>query len=563
MGKTRRQRKRPKYKNPTGLLSVKDTQQEEGEHSAGDQISKNEIAISAVLDQLQSPDVEHKVFGLQTLATVFTEPCAVQEAVRHEVVRVAAPLLLDASASVRHVAAGALRNLSAGGHELCDLLVEQDVMTPLSALLQEYAVDWQPLKNSKVTDKKADTFLQAVHLLWNLCESNGTAVKYFNDRNMLPVLARCLDTSLFGLDIVTAAAQCIQTVTEDNSTAVSQLQSSEPILRQLLMLEGDQPAMLLVRTLAADGEDDVMDQDSSDTSDEMLSDAACDYEGDAVPLEKLPISLLPEVHEGVTAHQLVRKVWEKTVQAAENVLQMLGETEEGQQVLRKLATLRSRAFLCLNNLVSCLDVDDLGGCDKLYHMWTSIASLIITHRDVDDSVLEAASAALRAVLQRLGELGAASYFSQLAESDLTMLFERQQHCKDANVRANLIRSVGILGSILVSAQTPASHQLVKAVGTLLLEAAAGEAELWVGAEALDTLMDVFAEDETDRAAADIDLVQRLRALLPAVRHKVRQQRKCLGDHHLVVTTVNANLKRFIAYKGRRLAARAPSNGCPR
>ena len=34
-------------------------------------------------------------------------------------------------------------------------------------------------------------------------------------------------------------------------------------------------------------------------------------------------------------------------------------------------------------------------------------------------------------------------------------------------------------------------------------------------------MDVFAEDETDMAAAEINLVGKLQSLLPPLRHKVR------------------------------------------
>jgi hypothetical protein len=43
----------------------------------------------------------------------------------------------------------------------------------------------------------------------------------------------------------------------------------------------------------------------------------------------------------------------------------------------------------------------------------------------------------------------------------------------------------------------------------------------VVAEAVDTVIDVFGEDETDNAAAHINLVEKLQALLPSLKHKVR------------------------------------------
>jgi hypothetical protein len=41
------------------------------------------------------------------------------------------------------------------------------------------------------------------------------------------------------------------------------------------------------------------------------------------------------------------------------------------------------------------------------------------------------------------------------------------------------------------------------------------------AEAIDTIMDIFGEDETDNVAADIKLVDKLHALLPSLKQKVR------------------------------------------
>ena len=40
------------------------------------------------------------------------------------------------------------------------------------------------------------------------------------------------------------------------------------------------------------------------------------------------------------------------------------------------------------------------------------------------------------------------------------------------------------------------------------------------AEALDALMDLYGEDCTDRAAANIQLVARLRTMQPAIKAKV-------------------------------------------
>jgi len=65
------------------------------------------------------------------------------------------------------------------------------------------------------------------------------------------------------------------------------------------------------------------------------------------------------------------------------------------------------------------------------------------------------------------------------------------------------------------------------IGRFLLEVCSKESELWVVAEAIDTIMDIFGEDETDNVAADIKLVDKLQALLPSLKQKVRE---CFEEH---------------------------------
>ncbi|KAJ9594173.1 hypothetical protein L9F63_014402 [Diploptera punctata] len=654
MGKAKRGKNKSKCNNPTGIASVRDIEREESElgvNGDASHMSKQESTIQTLLEMLQSSNVEDKIIGLQTLATVFDAPESVEDVMKHKVVKVAAPLLFDKSASVRNASAGALRNLSAcGSHEICDLLVEQDVMTPLTALLQKYASDWRPSqkKNDDSLDEMTDTFTQAVHLLWNLCESNSIALKYFNDGNLLPILAKCLEVDVFGMDTAIVVAQCLHTVTEDNPVAVSKLQNSNEDIKKLLLLEGNEPSVLLLRTLASglvldlnygkvsslpppvitqlvynltntlsidhrqalndftscmplngdpqspqehssllkfindmqyllesqqtaielltnicscdDGDDDTMDQESS-SSDDILSDTGVgDEEHNVSVVEKFPLSVPSEVHEAIVSGQLVKRIWAKTEMPAENVCQILREHPNGKHIMKKLNTLRCRALLCMNNLLSGLDVQDFGGPINIYQMWLNVGNLIFKSKDLENTAfLEAATTAMRAALQKLAE-SEYNMLEHLCEPDLQLIYDTQQKCPDENVRANLIRSVGLLGMILSKSEEEKSQLLFKNIGNFLLDVCARESELWVVAEAVDTIMDVFAEDETDLAAAQINLVEKLQTLLPSLRHKVRLQRKSLGNHYLVVTTANTNLGRFIKYKAKRVSLIGQVNG---
>lgn len=114
------------------------------------------------------------------------------------------------------------------------------------------------------------------------------------------------------------------------------------------------------------------------------------------------------------------------------------------------------------------------------------------------------------------------------------------------------------------------------VSTFLLDISKTETHVWVIAESLDAIMDMYTEDETDHLAADIKLVPRLLSVMPHFKNKVNiisslliyqiyidlcvyiiilqmhQQKKHLQDGTVVVSTVNANLMRFIKYKQKRI-----------
>lgn len=42
----------------------------------------------------------------------------------------------------------------------------------------------------------------------------------------------------------------------------------------------------------------------------------------------------------------------------------------------RLSLLRSRAFLCLQNMLAVMDLEELGGCDDLYNMWLETTKLV-------------------------------------------------------------------------------------------------------------------------------------------------------------------------------------------
>lgn len=205
MGKTKKSKAKSPKVNPIGIPTVRDLDLDE-ELIANE--AHPEGAIASIAEQLQSPCLEEKMCGIQALAFLALNPQKAQAIVDSDIVKIVSPLLVDANLSVRNAVAGALRNLSLCGIEVCESLVEQDVLTPLLTLLNEYAhnVEWQPVIDRSVAhceqlDQLSDTFLQAINLVWNLCESDSIALENFNQTTVLQSFIRYLDYRIFGIDI--------------------------------------------------------------------------------------------------------------------------------------------------------------------------------------------------------------------------------------------------------------------------------------------------------------------------------------------------------------------------
>ncbi|KAI9578123.1 hypothetical protein GQX74_014017 [Glossina fuscipes] len=65
-------------------------------------------------------------------------------------------------------------------------------------------------------DIRSDIFLQAVNVLWKLFESAPYAVDIFNQTVLMESFIRCLDFSVYGLNIAISVAQFFLVVSENN-----------------------------------------------------------------------------------------------------------------------------------------------------------------------------------------------------------------------------------------------------------------------------------------------------------------------------------------------------------
>ncbi|KAF5904417.1 HEAT repeat-containing protein 3, partial [Clarias magur] len=220
--------------------------------------NENEVESphAELLEKLQSPSADVREYACASISRVVQQTQTIPGFLQRDAVRRLGPLVLDSSLAVREAATGALRNLSAcGGAEVCEDMVRQDVLTPLTALLSECCVGMQASSSPVKKQQKPtveDVANEAVNLLWNLCESSSTAVSVFNRARLLDVLLPCITKHPHNVQLALSAANCLHTVTEDNSDLAGSVNGDVlAALENVLLSTHSSMEHVLLRTLAA------------------------------------------------------------------------------------------------------------------------------------------------------------------------------------------------------------------------------------------------------------------------------------------------------------------------
>lgn len=220
-----------------------------------DDHSDESCPAAELLEKLQSPSADVREFTCASISRVVQQSHSIPEFLQRNCVRRLGPLLMDHSVAVRETATGALRNLSAcGGQDVCDDMVKQDIMTPLTALLRECCSGFV---NSAVSMNDHESPVEnvaneAVNLLWNLCECNTQAVSIFNKSGLLDVVVQCLEKYPHNVELAISAAHCLHTVSEDNPELLCSINSAVlGALESVLLSTQDSMAYTLLRALAA------------------------------------------------------------------------------------------------------------------------------------------------------------------------------------------------------------------------------------------------------------------------------------------------------------------------
>ncbi|XP_071460268.1 HEAT repeat-containing protein 3 isoform X2 [Marmota flaviventris] len=315
----------------------------------------------------------------------------------------------------------------------------------------------------------------------------------------------------------------------------------------IAVLTAQQTALEIVVNMcfSEDPSDDEWEElSSSDESDACMENSFSECGGQLLS----PLCLSHEIHSALTNCFIPKKVFEKTASPNNVALDICSRNPTWKPLIRKMNTIQCRALVCLQSLVSLLDVDHLGGVPALQTLAQHLSQLVFSQPDFakHDDFLEAISGALRALLQTM----ASKNISQCMTPDQLMAFCKAGiHSSNIGVRVNVVSILGITGSVL--AKEAGTLETLKTTGRFLLEVATKDPSLVVAGEALDALFDVFADgEEAEKASVQIKLLSALKEFQPVFKMKIRKEGrgKYSPDQLCVLDNVKMNLRRFVAYQ---------------
>ncbi|KAB1273829.1 HEAT repeat-containing protein 3 [Camelus dromedarius] len=323
--------------------------------------------------------------------------------------------------------------------------------------------------------------------------------------------------------------------------------TNKELREAIALLTAQQTALEIIVNMCCseDPTDDEWEElSSSDESDAFMEGSFSECGGQLLS----PLCLSHEVHTALTNHLLPKKIFEKTAFPNSIAVDMCSRNPTWKPLIRKMNTVQCRALVCLQSLVSLLDVDHLGGPAALQTLAQHLSQLLFSQPDFAKHVdfLEAISSALRALLQTM----ASKNISQCMTPDQLMtLCKAGIHSSNVGVRVNVVSILGITGSVL--AKEDGTLETLKTIGCFLLEVATKDPSLVVAGEALDALFDVFADGkEAERASIQIKLLSALKEFQPVFKMKIRKEgrAKYSPDQLCVLDNVKMNLRRFVAYQ---------------
>uniref|UniRef100_A0A3Q3L055 HEAT repeat containing 3 n=1 Tax=Mastacembelus armatus TaxID=205130 RepID=A0A3Q3L055_9TELE len=321
--------------------------------------------------------------------------------------------------------------------------------------------------------------------------------------------------------------QNVKAVKADNDLSDLLPRGKEELREATALLTAQQTSLEIIVNMCCsdDPSDDEWEEESSSDESDNGPDGLCDGVSNLMS----PLCLSAEVQGSLISHSIPEK-------ANTCLLQKV-------IFFFRMQRVQSRALTCLHSILSTMDAESLGGPTALQGAAQHLSMLVFG--TADEEFLEAVISAMRSLLQMM----ASKNISQcMTPQQLMSLSEAATRCDVVSVRVNAVAILGITGSTL--AREKGTAETLQMIGKALLEVATRDADLVVNGEALDALLDVFADgDEAETAAQNIQLLPALKALQPVFKAKIRKEGrgKYSPQQLCVLDNIKINLRRFIGY----------------
>lgn len=230
MGKSQKKRSMRRH-NP---MRVPDSHLPKGLESAASTSPKNE-AVLPIIQKLENPDASERKWACVAVSNLIQNDPSTRRLLQGKnVVGALITRLSDSEEEVWIEAAGALRNLCIdGGYDICAEMYNKNILAPLKAFVPKISSALsQFLESPKTAPENARKvvyeFTENVNtILWCLSETSNKALNAVNQINLVPFLMSFLAArAKLPIATVTAAAQCLYVLTDDNQPAIDELRSN-------------------------------------------------------------------------------------------------------------------------------------------------------------------------------------------------------------------------------------------------------------------------------------------------------------------------------------------------
>ncbi|KIK48359.1 hypothetical protein CY34DRAFT_798177 [Suillus luteus UH-Slu-Lm8-n1] len=244
MGKSQKKRSMRRH-NP---MRVPDSHLPKGLESAASTSPKNE-AVLPIIQKLENPDASERKWACVAVSNLIQNDPSTRRLLQGKnVVGALITRLSDSEEEVWIEAAGALRNLCIdGGYDICAEMYNKNILAPLKAFVPKISSALsQFLESPKTAPENARKvvyeFTENVNtILWCLSETSNKALNAVNQINLVPFLMSFLAArAKLPIATVTAAAQCLYVLTDDNQPAIDELRSNAAYSTCLLEIVHDE-----------------------------------------------------------------------------------------------------------------------------------------------------------------------------------------------------------------------------------------------------------------------------------------------------------------------------------